>query len=178
MGHMPTRRRGLLWSDANRLNKIIREFPFNTTGKTEREFETGFSTAIIANHSAFNHSVISQIDKSKTVESVFCFGKKHRPDLTIGSDGIAIEIKLVTYDGLKQAIGQAYIYRLKYRFVFLILVMSEARKQVYESFALGKERDLEDILTQLAERNNIFTYIVPAFNITKPGVRKCIAYFK
>lgn len=178
MGHILGRRRGTLWADAQKLDQIIQDFPFHTTGKNEREFETGFSTAIIASKSAFKNKVISQIDKSTTVRSVYCFGKNHRPDLTIGENGIAIEIKFVTYAGLKKAIGQSYIYRLRYKFVFLILVMSEKRKKVYEDFATGKEKDLEDIVSLLSRTMNVFTYIVPAFNIVKPGMKKCLSFFK
>lgn len=177
MGHVPARRRGTLWADAQKLDQIIQDFPFNTTGKKERDFEGRFASIVIARKAEFKHNVISQILKSTTVHSVYCFGKNHRPDLTIGQDGIAIEIKFVTYDGLKEAIGQAYIYRLRYRFVFLILVMSEKRRCAYESFATGKEKDLEDILSLLSSTANIFTYIVPSFNIAQPGIKKCLSYF-
>ena len=178
MGYRPTKRRGTVWEDAQKLHQIIHDFPFHTTGKSEREFETGFSTALIANKSQFNKKVISQIDKSTTVRSVYCFGKNHRPDLTLDEDGIAIEIKFVTYAGLKEAIGQGYVYRLRYGFVFLILIMSEERKSVYEDLVTGKEKDLEDILSSLATDMNVFTYIVPAFNIVQPGMKKCLAFFE
>jgi len=178
MGYAASKRRGALWEDAHKLNQIIHDFPFNTTGKSEREFETGFSTALMATRSIFKNKVISQIDKSSTVRSVFCFGKNHRPDLTINEDGIALEIKFVEYEGLKQAIGQGYVYRLRYKFVFLILIISEERKHVYEAWATGKEKDLEDILSDLSSRMNIFTYIVPAFNITQPGMKKCLSFFR
>lgn len=178
MGYEPGKRRGALWEDAQKLNQIIQDFPFNTTGKSEREFETGFSTALISRKSTFNNKVISQIDKSTTVRSVYCFGKNHRPDLTMNEDGIALEIKFVSYAGLKEAIGQGYLYRLRYKFVFLILIMSEQRKDVYEDLATGKEKDLEDILSDLSTSMNIFTYIVPAFNITKTGMKKCLSFFR
>jgi len=178
MGHIHGIRRGTLWEDSQTLDQIIQDFPFNTTGKSEHDFEIGFSNTLMANKSSFKNKLISQIDKSTTVKSVYCFGKKHRPDLTINEDGIAIEIKFVSYAGLNEAIGQAYIYRLRYRFVFLILVMSEARKNVYENLAVGKEKDLEDILSSLSASMNIFTYVVPAFNIMKPGIKKCLSFFK
>ena len=119
MGYQLGKRRGALWEDAEKLDKFIQDFPFNTTGKSERDFQTGFSTALMQTKSTFNNKVICEIDKSTTVKSVYCFGKKHRPDLTINKDGIAFEMKLVTYAGLKKAIGQGYVYRLRYKFVFL-----------------------------------------------------------
>ena len=60
-----------------------------------------------ANADRMNGQIMSQVDKDTTVRSVYLFGKKHRPDLTINEDGIAIEIKYLSgnLDGLKQAIG-------------------------------------------------------------------------
>jgi len=98
--------------------------------------------------------------------------------MTLDEHGIAIEIKFITYAGLKEAIGQGYLYRLRYKFVFLILIISEARKSIYFDIAAGKEKDLEDTLQHLADSMNIFTYIVPAFSIKQPGVSKCISHFE
>ncbi len=177
MGFAVGRRRGLLWDDALLLDEIIKGFPFNTTGKNERDFENGFSTLLLSRKKDFNSQVIAQIDKSTTVESVYCFGKKHRPDLTLDTTGIAIELKFVTYAGIKDAIGQGYLYRLRYKFVFLILIISEKRRSIYEDINMKKEKDLEDILALLAENQNIMTYIVPAFDIKKhPGMKKVFSY--
>lgn len=172
------RRNGSLWNDAKRLNEFISEFPFQTTGKKEKDFEIGVSQALKSNEKNYENGIITQIHKDKKVSSVYCFGKNHRPDLTINDDGIAFEIKYIRYDGLADAIGQGYLYRLRYKFVFLILVISDTNKPLYEDIETGKEKDLEDILNDLAEGKNIFTYIVPAFVIKKPGVRKCISFFR
>ena len=184
MGFETSKRRGLFWEDAEKLDMLIQRFPFHTTGKKERDFETGFATTLMSSESSFNCKIITQIDKSTTVQPVYCFGKKHRPDLALekedipGIPGIAVEVKFVTYAGLKAAIGQGYLYRLKYKFVFLILIISEKRKSIYEGIANGSEKDLEDILTHIAVNMNIFTYIVPAFNINKPGMKKCFGFFR
>lgn len=177
MGFEPVRRRGSYWEDTVHVDKIIRDFPFHTTGDSEKEFERGFSTTLMAMKGSFQNEVVTQIDKMKTVKSVYAFGKNNRPDLTIGEDGIAFEIKFVTYGGLKEAIGQGYIYRLRYKFVFLILVISQDSKELYFDLDEGKEKDVEDILISLAQEMNIFTYIVPAFDIKRAGVRKCIGFF-
>ena len=178
MGFEPTKRRGSIWEDAKTLNELILEYPFNMTGKDEKDFEMGFSSTLVNKKPPFNNSVISQTSKSAKVESVYCFGKNHRPDLTINEDGIAVEMKLVPYEGLKQAIGQGFIYRLRYKFVFLVLIISDEKKSFYEDLADGKEKDLEDLLSYLSEKMNIFTYIVPTFNITKPAMKKCVSFFK
>ena len=39
---------------------------------------------------------------------------KHRPDMTLGDTGAAVELKYITYAGLKEAIGQGFLYRRFY----------------------------------------------------------------
>lgn len=101
MGFESVRRRGRYWDDAKRLNSIIHDFPFNTTGKSERDFENGFAATLMAMKSSFNSDVITQIDKSSTVRSVYCFGKSHRPDMTLDENGIAVELKFCYLCGSK-----------------------------------------------------------------------------
>lgn len=186
MGFEKGNRRGSYWDDAKKIDQFIQDFPFHTTGRTEKDFENGFSLAMMTKQKEFNNEVITQVDKTKKVKSVHCFGKKNRPDLTFSEDGIAFEIKLITYGGLSEAIGQGFLYRLNYKFAFIILVISEyqdkektnSNRDLYYDISDGKEKDLEDILTYLSEEMNIFTYIVPAFDIKKTGKKKCIAFFK
>ncbi|MEM9534094.1 MAG: hypothetical protein AAGA40_00330 [Cyanobacteria bacterium P01_E01_bin.45] len=175
MGFEIARRIGKTWEDAQELHRTILDFPFQTTGKSESDFEKGFATSLMFNRRKYNRNVITQIDKETAVQSVYCFGKKHRPDMTLDENGIAIEMKFVTYDGLRNAIGQGYLYRLRYKFVFLILVVGEKRRHVYEGIANGKEKDLEDTLQHLADNMNIFSYIVPSFKL-KPPVKKALSF--
>ena len=177
MGFEPARRGSKYWDDAKKLDEMIQSFPFHTTGRNERDFETGFATSLITMRRDFHSDPITQIDKSSTVRSVYCFGKNHRPAMTLGENGVAIELKFITYAGLKESIGQGYLYRLRYRFVFLVLIVSEQRKAIYEDLASGKEKDLEDTLRHLANSMNIFSYVVPAF-VVKPGIKKCFGFFE
>lgn len=172
------RRRGSVWEDALKVDEIIQDYPFHTTGKKERDFENGFSNYFMARKKDFKSEVITQIDKTTTVKSIYCFGKNNRPDLTLSEDGIAFELKFLSYDGFNNAIGQGHIYRLQYKFVFLILIISEDKKDLYYKIAGGEEKNMEDILIHLAATMNIFTYIVPAFDVRQPGVKKCLSYFK
>lgn len=178
MGHKSSKRRGNIWNDAIHLNELILDFPFATTGGKEKDFERGIATSLMVSKKSFKNPVITQIDKSTSVESVYCFGKAHRPDMTIGKDGVAIEFKFINYNGLKDAIGQAYLYRIHYRFVFLVLVINESRKDMYLDIAQGKEMPLNAVLESLASQHNIFTYIVPSFPIKKPGINKCVSFFR
>ncbi|GAB4117860.1 MAG: hypothetical protein Tsb0027_10720 [Wenzhouxiangellaceae bacterium] len=178
MGFEKGVRRGHVWADAVAIHKQLMRFPFATTGSAESDFERGFATTMMATEDQYSQDVITQIKKGVSVQSVYAFGKKHRPDMTLGENGIAIEMKFIKYSGLKEAIGQGYLYRLKYKFVFLVLILSDNRKAVYESIENGEEKDLDDVLQHLADDLNIFTYLVPSFEIKKPGVRKAISYFE
>lgn len=159
------------------LDTVIKGARFNLTGKTERDFELLFSERVRANSDRINGSIISQVDKETTVQSVYCFGKKHRPDLTINDDGIALELKYInnSLNGIKEAIGQSIFYRIRYRFVMNVFVIAEQHKDVYLKVANGEEKDLEEILKDLSTDSNIFSYIVPAFT---PGsnVKACLEW--
>ena len=122
-------------------------------------------SSIKANAGRIKGQIMSQVDKDTTVSSVYLFGKKHRPDLTINEDGIAIEIKYLSgsLDGLKQAIGQSIFYRVRYRFVMNVFVVAEKYKDTYLKGANDEEKDLEEIFQDLSSEMNIFSYIVPAF---------------
>lgn len=168
-------RRGQIWDDAKALDNFIQGFPFHTTSKKERDFENSFASGLINNRNIFNSQIMSQIDVNTSVTSVYCFGKKHRPDMTLGDNGIAIEMKYITYGGLRDAIGQGHIYRISYKFVFLILIISKERKVIYRDLMEEKEKNLKDILYKIANDMNIFTYIAPAFKID-PGMKKCIEF--
>ncbi len=176
MSFAPVRRRGKTWEDAKTLHDMIMNFPFQTTGSNERSFEQGFAVTLLNAKKEYNQTIYSQVDRDNHVQSVYCFGKHHRPDMKIGSDGIAVELKYISYAGLKDAIGQGHLYRIQNKFVFLILIFSEERKQVYYDIEKGKESDLENTLRYLEESMNIFTYLVPSFKLKGTAVRKVIPF--
>ena len=139
----------------------------NISGKEERDFELRFSSLLDANKGNINGKLIFQQNNDTTVKQIYCFGKRHRPDMAINDDGIAIEIKYIknSFDGVKMALGQSFMYRLRYKFVVNIIVISEENKDVYEKALNGEKKDLEDILKYLADEMYIYTYIVPAFSL-------------
>jgi len=175
MGFVSGARRGSLWEDFLLIDELIKKHDFNISGKKEREFENGFAHTLAANNERFQHDVITQLHRKSHVIGVDCFGKKHRPDMAIGSSGdikkdiqsIGIEIKYIkdSPDIFKYALGQAMVYRIRYKFVALILILSHKNKPLYEVIATKQQLDLNDILYSLAEEMKIFTYIVPAFEI-------------
>ena len=92
MGFEVVRRRGKVWEDTKSLHSMLMKFPFQTTGGSERDFERGFATTLMNSREDYNLRVHSQIDRDTQVESIYCFGKKHRPDITLGENGVAIEM--------------------------------------------------------------------------------------
>lgn len=176
MGYANCRRRGHLWDDMHRLHELITTHNFNVSVRQETDFERYFSGALNMAKDSYHSRVITQINRDEPVHSVYCFGKKHRPDMTLGVDGAAIELKLIDgcTDGLKVAIGQAHLYRLKYKHAVLILVVSHKNRQLYEKIVNKEEKDLEDIL-RAQNDTNIYTYIVPAFDTGNR--QRCLSYF-
>lgn len=180
MGFEKGKRTGKNWEDILFIDALIKNGDkkkggsvMNITGKEEKDFELRFSTILDTSGDKLNGKLISQQNNDTTVKQIYCFGKKHRPDMTINDDGVAIEIKYInkSFDGVKMALGQSFMYRLCYKFVINLIVISEENKDVYEKALNGEERDLEDIMKYLANEMNIFTYIVPAFSL-KTGQKK------
>jgi hypothetical protein len=160
-------RRGTTWNDLRIIDKIVKECKFNLTLKKEREFENTFATTLTAHKDKITGKIISQQNQETLVKSVYCFGKKHRPDMSIDEDGIAIELKYISdsFDGVKTAIGQSIIYRLRYKFVMNVFIISESNKDVYLKAVNSEEKDLLDIFKFMAEELNVFSYLVPAFTL-------------
>ena len=180
MGFEKGKRTGKNWEDVLFIDSLVKNADkkntgsiMNITGKKEKVFELRFSSILDANKRNLNGKLISQQNKDTTVKQIYCGGKKHRPDMVINDDGIAIEIKYIksSFDGVKMALGQSFMYRLRYKFVINIIVISEENNDVYEKALNGEEKDLEDILKYLANDMNVFTYVVPAFPL-KTGQKK------
>ena len=64
---------------------------------------------------------------------------------------------------------------MRYRFVFSIYVIGEGQKDTYLKAANGEERDLEDLVADLADEMNIFSYFVPSFSAA-PNVKSCLEW--
>ena len=103
MGFEKGIRRGSVWDDVITIDAIIKKTRFALTGKSEREFEFAFTQTLAAHADRLKGKIFSQTDKDTIVKSVYCFGKRHRPDITVNEDGIAIEIKHLSdsLDGIK-----------------------------------------------------------------------------
>jgi hypothetical protein len=159
-------RAGKVWDDLKYIDSVVKKTSFRVNFQNEREFENNFLSALNQHRDKINGNLYGQLDKDRVVKGVYLFGNNHRPDLTINDDGIAIELKFLntTLVGLKQAIGQGMFYRVRYKFVINLFLVSSEYKQLYIDAAQGKESDLEQIFKDLSKSMNIFSYIVPNFS--------------
>ncbi len=129
-------------------------------GKKERDYEF----AVVSNlqqSRKLTENLITQVDDEpvEKITQATLFGYKHRPDVTIGNDGTAIEIKVVNSGtAVREAIGQAIAYRMGYRFAISVLI-----DQKGDMIELCKQKGSKevDLLRGLANDFNIFTVVGP-----------------
>ena len=192
MSFITGKKQGQYWEDAKRINKLIETFNFYQTGKDEAYFESNLASHFDSHREEFNLKLNSQRAGNSKVNGVDCFGKKHRPDIAFSNkktdEGIiAVELKYANYGKIAKAIGQCMIYRLKYRFVFMILVIpastiknpknsNRLNIEKYVSISNNKDEELISLCDSLKE-NNIFVFLAPAFKTEKIDAEKMISYF-
>ena len=117
----------------------------------------------LAASSKLKPHIINQIDlePDERISKVTAFSFYHGPDITIDSDGTAIEVKLIKTGGdLRACIGQALIYRFGYRFAIMVLVDRTKERTVVESLRLRDSKEAK-MLRELSDELNIFTVIGP-----------------
>ncbi len=93
-------------------------------GQSERHFEHTIVSHLQASPK-LRDKLVTQIgvDEVDKISQSSLFGFNHRPDVSIGNDGTAIEIKVIsTSQSIRDILGQAVAYRMHYRFVILMLI--------------------------------------------------------
>jgi len=91
-------------------------------GKTENHFEHTIVSHLQA-IPKLRQNLITQIglDEVEKITKASLFGFSHRPDVSIGIAGTAIEIKVIsTGQSARDILGQAIAYRMHFRFVILV----------------------------------------------------------
>lgn len=131
-------------------------------GKSEKDFELTI-TSYLQSSPKLRHNLIAGVykDEVEKITPAILFGFSHRPDLSIGIDGTAIEIKVISSgQSVRDLIGQAITYRMHYRFVILALVDQTGDQKLVELCRSKKSQEFR-FLSELANTMNIFTVLGP-----------------
>ncbi|MBN2423699.1 MAG: hypothetical protein JXR46_04080 [Calditrichaceae bacterium] len=151
---MTSRHTGRHWDSLQKAKGIIEKLSLDIKGYDERKFEDRISGALQPN---FNH-FIDQRNLKQVMTRVPIFDHDHRPDMSIGTDGIAIEVKSIKSGAsFREAIGQSMIYRIGYRFVIVVWVDS-TRHKTYKQLCDDPE-SIESQFIKEMEDYNIFCVV-------------------
>ena len=106
---MSGKKYGKYWDNLNMALEIIKRLSLDVKSERESKFEDRISGALQPNFESF----IDQRNIQQTMTRITLFGHDHRPDMSIGTDEVAIEVKFVKAGwSFREAIGQSMIYRL------------------------------------------------------------------
>lgn len=162
LGFVAARKRGVHYELAEFAVKHMKRANLLVKGKTERQFEHAIVAHLQASRKLTNN-LITQVGEEEVekITQASLFGFKHRPDTSIGKDGTAIEIKVITSGpSIRDLLGQALAYRMDYRFVILVLVDHTPDRQIVELCRDKKSREFS-LLKGFSDDFNIFTVVGP-----------------
>lgn len=143
------KRTGKYWESLQRAKEIIERLSLDVSSVTEREYENRISGALQPNFPSF----IDQRNIQQVMTRVTLFQHDHRPDMSIDKDGIAIEVKPAKGgSSFREAIGQAMIYRLGYRFTIIVWV-DGTKDKMYKSVCSDPATNEYKFIKELEEIN-------------------------
>jgi len=154
---MPGRRSGKSWEDCEHAIKAIYRLNIKKTDRTEKHFENRIAALMEMQDFPSGERFIDQRSIHDVVTRITLFSSDHRPDMSIGKDGIAIEVKAADHGNkVKQAISQALFYRIGYRFVIVVIVDITDDWGIYACLReRGNTKEVQ-IVDDLEEHLNIF----------------------
>ncbi len=151
---MSAKKHGKYWDNLNKALEIIKRLSLDVKSELESKFEDRISGALQPNFKNF----IDQRNIQQTMTRITLFGHDHRPDMSIGTNAVAIEVKYIKAGGsFREAIGQSMIYRIGYRFVIIVWV-DTTREKVYKNLIQDENSDESKLIKEL-EENNIYCVI-------------------
>jgi len=162
LGFVPGAKRGRHYELARFAVNKLKKVNLLVKGKSESDFELTI-TAHLQSSSKLRWNLIAGINKDEVekITPASLFGFSHRPDLSIGIDSTAIEIKVISSgQSMRDLIGQAIAYRMHYRFVILVLVDQTEDQKVVKLCRSKKSQEF-GFLSELANTMNIFTVVGP-----------------
>mgnify|MGYP001278550782 CR=1 FL=1 len=163
LGFVSTAQHGQHFNLAKFAIKKLRKVNLALKGKSEKEFEQAV-VSFLQSSKQLRNNLITQVgtDEVEKITQASLFGFSHRPDASIGKDGTAIEIKVVTGgQSARDILGQSIAYRMHYRFVILVLVDGTEDRHIVELCKNKRTRE-HSLFAGLAKTMNIFSIIGPA----------------
>lgn len=162
MGFVNSSQRGKHFDLAKLAIKKLKSTNLALKGKSEREFEQAVISHLQSSPT-IRKNLITQVgtDEVEKITQANLFGFSHRPDSSIGKDGTAIEIKVISGgQSARDILGQSIAYRMQYRFVIIVLIDGTEDRKIVELCKDKKSKEYS-LFTGLAETMNIFSIIGP-----------------
>ncbi len=150
---MPSRKGSSHWEKLQQVIKMIKSLNLDIRGKEEKDFENRIS-GVLSEH--FKEDFIDQKSLKQVMTMVPIFDHQFRPDMSIESNNVAIEVKLLKgTNSFKEALGQSIIYRLGYKYVITVWIDMTKKKTHLKVMSNEKETALLTALEDL----NIFVIV-------------------
>lgn len=148
-----SRKSGRFWEDCRKVIKTLNKAKFDIRLKSEKDCEI-YALGKLKD-SSYNEGFVTQRRKEEPKTRVTLFGQTHRSDMSVGKNGTAVEIKLVTKgDQVRAGIGQSIFYRTEYRFVVLLLIDATYNHSFFE--VINDKKKIEHRFCKELEDLNIF----------------------
>ncbi len=154
---MQGRRDGKYWEDCEYTIKTLSKLDLSKTEMTEKEFEDRVAWFLGKQLFASGERFIDHRTHHDAASEITLFSSVHRPDMSIGRGGTAIEVKAADHGNkVKQVISQALFYRIGYRYVIVMLVDTTDQGDIYADLREhGNTREVK-FVDDLEKHLNIF----------------------
>ena len=154
---MQGRREGKYWEDCEYTIKALFKLDLRRTEMKEKEFEDRVARFLGKQQFPSGERFIDHRTYHDAASEPVLFSSVHRPDMSIGTDGTAIEVKAANHgNNVKQAISQALFYRIGYRFVIVLLVDITNQGNIYAGLREHGNTQEVQFVDDLEEHLNIF----------------------
>jgi len=162
LGFVSTAKRGQHFDLVKLAIRKLKSANLALKGKSEREFEQAV-IGHLQSSPKIRKNLITQVgtDEVDKITPANLFGFAHRPDGSIGKDGTAIEIKVISGgQSTRDILGQSIAYRMQYRFAIIVLVDGSEDRRLVELCKNKKSTEFS-LFRGLAETMNVFSIIGP-----------------
>ena len=154
---MQGRRDGKYWEDCEYTIKALSRLDLSGAGATEKEFENRVASFLGKQEFPSGERFIDHRTYHDPAGEIALFSSVHRPDMSIGRNGTAIELKAADHGNkVKLAISQALFYRIGYRFVIVLLVDITDQGDIYAGLRGHGNTPEVQFIGDLEEHLNIF----------------------